>query len=290
MLRYGVVVGPTLRAWELDCVRELEASGSAQLALVVRHGGIPYITDTHPYDALAERSGARTQGTYGWLELARKTDAIVTVDPHIDAYGWIPDVHDANLDFLLLFGPSSIGAPIENSARFGVWTFAHGDLAKYESSAPGFWELYHGKELTAGFLLARCGSEKGSVTLKSAYLATVRRSFRINVDSICSLMAKWPALVCRNIEDGVADYFSGEPVARPAVYFGWPNLIQTAAVSALQAQKRAREYLRSRLFSIDWNVGVLDRSPSDFIGKNERPKAKYLFQGNSRTYVADPFV
>ncbi|HZZ00744.1 MAG TPA: hypothetical protein VFE36_14345, partial [Candidatus Baltobacteraceae bacterium] len=207
-----------MRAWELDCVRELEVSGLAQLALVVRHGGIPNRYN-RAYDDFAERSGARTQGVYAWLELARKTESILTVDPDIDDSAWIDPVREAGLDFILLFGPGAIGAPFERSSRYGVWTFAHGDLARYEALVPGFWELYQRRELTAGFLLKQSGRENGGIPLKSAYLATVRHSFQKNADAICSLMAKWPALVCRNIQEGVADYFADAPLPKPPRQF-----------------------------------------------------------------------
>jgi hypothetical protein len=275
----------------LDCVRDLDASGVAQLALVVGHGSIP-VRDkrTRAFNQLAEQSGARTQGLYGWLELARMTESLVQVDPAIDEQTWKRHVADANLDFLLLFGPASFGIALQNSARYGVWTFAHGDLTRFASAAPGFWELYRGEEITAGFLLKQSGTESPGIALKSAYQSTIRRSFGKNVDTICSLMAKWPALVCRNIQDGVADYFSDEPLPRPSQDFEWPNWSQTAAVRLLEARTRAQETLRSRLFSIDWNVGVVKGSPSDFIGTNKRPKAKYLFRTDPYSYVADPFV
>lgn len=289
MLRFGAIVGPSLRAWELECVRELEASGLAQLACIVRHRGVRGRAGvSREYDRLAELSGAQTQGRYDWLELARTTDSIVTVDAKTSQRQWQRDVASRNLDFLLLFGPEAIGAALRESARLGVWAFAHGDHARFACAAPGFWEIYRGCELTAGFLVRRTSSECPGIALKSVHLATIRNSFRKNADSICSLMAKLPALVCRNIEDGVAEYFSDEPMAPAPEYYGWPNAAQTAAVRLLQAQTRTREYLRSRLFSIDWNVGLLNQSPSDFIGKDVRPRASYLFRGNPYDYIADP--
>src|SRR6185312_11260053 len=150
MLRYGVIVGPTLRAWELESVHHLEASALAQLVLIVRHHGIRNEASTIAYDSLAERSGARMLGRYDWLELARLTDSIVTVDSDTGDERWKHDVAAAGVDFLLLFGPVAIGEPVQQCARFGVWSFAHGDLPRFESAVPGFWELYYGHDLTAG--------------------------------------------------------------------------------------------------------------------------------------------
>lgn len=289
MLRYGVIVGPMLRAWELDCVHHLEASGLAQLAVVVRHHGVRNEASAAAYDAFAEQSGARMLGQYGWLELARLTTAILTVDSDLDNERLKREVAAADPDFLLLLGPSALGEILRQSARLGVWSFAHGDLPRFESSVPGFWELYYGHDLTAGHLLKHGGGDD-RIPLKSANLATVRRSFATNADAICSLMAKWPALVCRNVKDGVAEYLSGEPLPPPVERFGWPNVVQTAAVRARQAQKTVREYLRARLFSVDWNVGIIDGAPSDFIGKDARPRARYLFKGNPYDYIADPCI
>ena len=48
-----------------------------------------------------------------------------------------------DLDVVLRFGFNIIKGPILESARFGVWSFHHGDNQYYRGGPPYFWELYN---------------------------------------------------------------------------------------------------------------------------------------------------
>lgn len=71
------------------------------------------------------------------------------------------------LDVLVRFGFNILRGDILQAARYGVWSFHHGDNDFYRGAAPYFWELYEGnplsgvilqvlsEELDAGFVLCK---------------------------------------------------------------------------------------------------------------------------------------
>ena len=52
-----------------------------------------------------------------------------------------------NLDVILRFGFRIIRGPILQTARYGVWSFHHGDNREYRGGPPMFWEMYEGSPL-----------------------------------------------------------------------------------------------------------------------------------------------
>lgn len=49
-----------------------------------------------------------------------------------------------HLDVMLRFGFRIIRGPILETARYGVWSFHHGDNREYRGGPPMFWEMYEG--------------------------------------------------------------------------------------------------------------------------------------------------
>jgi len=64
----------------------------------------------------------------------------------------VAQVRSANIDVLFRFGFRIIRGEILSSAKYGVWSFHHGDNREYRGSAPGFWELYEGNPATGTIL------------------------------------------------------------------------------------------------------------------------------------------
>ena len=54
-------------------------------------------------------------------------------------------IKHADLDVLIRFGFSIVGGDVLTSARYGMWSFHHGDNRFYRGGPPGVWELIKGK-------------------------------------------------------------------------------------------------------------------------------------------------
>ena len=82
-------------------------------------------------------------------------------------------IRAAELDVLLRFGFNIIKGPILESARYGVWSFHHGDNQHFRGGPPYFWELYRDAPLSG--IILQILSEKldaGRVLYRS-YTKTV---------------------------------------------------------------------------------------------------------------------
>lgn len=90
----------------------------------------------------------------------------------------IERVRAADLDVLLRFGFRIIRGEILASARYGVWSFHHGDSRRYRGGPAFFWEMYEGdpvtgttlqilnEELDAGRVIYRSHSATDPVSLR----------------------------------------------------------------------------------------------------------------------------
>jgi hypothetical protein len=61
-------------------------------------------------------------------------------------------IRACNLDVLIRFGFNILRGEILQAARFGVWSFHHGDNERYRGSPAGFWEIYEGNPLSGAML------------------------------------------------------------------------------------------------------------------------------------------
>jgi hypothetical protein len=79
-------------------------------------------------------------------------------------------IRAANLDVLLRFGFNIVRGGILEAARYGVWSYHHGDNERFRGGPPGFWEIVEGAE-TSGVLLQRLSDELdgGFVLCKSTF-------------------------------------------------------------------------------------------------------------------------
>jgi hypothetical protein len=98
----------------------------------------------------------------------------ITVSPHrnghVDRFAAadVERIRDLDLDILLRHGFGILKGDILDAARFGIWSFHHGDNTVNRGSPPGFWESAYSEpmtgatlqilteELDGGNVIARC--------------------------------------------------------------------------------------------------------------------------------------
>jgi len=75
-----------------------------------------------------------------------------------------------NLDVLIRFGFNSLDGNILRAARYGVWSFHHGDNEYYRGGPPHFWELVEGSGLSGALLQVQTEDRDAELVLcKSLY-------------------------------------------------------------------------------------------------------------------------
>ena len=171
-LRFGIMcAGDELQYWQSLCVEQLLETGVARLALLIIDANARRPDDWLHKSAqiLASRSilWSVYQKLYPWsfLPCNRPVDMrrIFARVPRIlcktaekrGEFFRLEDVSQIkghNLDFILRFAFGIIRGDILESARYGVWSFHHGDERKYRGSPPGFWEVYQGDPVVGAIL------------------------------------------------------------------------------------------------------------------------------------------
>jgi len=84
----------------------------------------------------------------------------------------IEKIQSKNLDVLLRFGFNILHGEILTSARYGVWSYHHGDNEFYRGGPPHFWELYEKAPLSGVVLQILTEELDGGVVLCKSLFAT----------------------------------------------------------------------------------------------------------------------
>jgi hypothetical protein len=295
VLKYAAIFGYEPKAWQLACVRELESSGLARLTCVVSDNDSTSRFSSRPsaYERFCATLKLPSQADCALADVcAQGGDDLtrVVLSPSDSPEVCRTRIRSLDLDFFLLFSNERLGRVFQPEAKYGVWYFAHSDLARFSSAAPCFWEIYHNHNVTGALLLKLDRSDSAGIVLKSGYLPTQDASFERSVETVFSLLPRWPARVCWDIAHGAASYLQDKPIPHAPARHGNPTAAQIAGLKMLEAKNRVRDYLRETFYPVEWNVGRVKETPSDFIGRDVRADVTYLYPRRNGRFVADPCV
>lgn len=84
----------------------------------------------------------------------------------------IERIRDRQLDVLLRFGFNILRGDILTAARYGVWSYHHGDGDYYRGGPSCFWELYEGNPLTGTMLQVLTEDLDAGTVLQKGLFAT----------------------------------------------------------------------------------------------------------------------
>src|SRR6266852_658239 len=65
----------------------------------------------------------------------------------------VEEIRQYDLDFILKFSDGIIEDKLLDTARYGVWSFHHGDPYSSQDSPRCFWEIYHNDAVTRAALV-----------------------------------------------------------------------------------------------------------------------------------------
>jgi hypothetical protein len=84
----------------------------------------------------------------------------------------IAAIRDRNLDVILRFGFNIIRGEILESAKYGVWSYHHGDNDWYRGGPSHFWEMYENHAVSGVLLQVLSDELDGGMVLCKSWLAT----------------------------------------------------------------------------------------------------------------------
>ena len=210
--------GTTLATWQARCLEQLMALDGVEPRLLI-------IDADHQLPGTGKRRLGRLGDLrllawrlYGRLvdyptavsskpvDLGHRLDHLPTVHCHMtrpDPYSEyfsdadVASIREHRLDFILRFAFGVVRGDILETARYGVWSFHHGDMDAYRGGPPCFWEIYNGEPVTGAVLQRLTERLDGGVPLYRGYFRTDPESYVRNRDAVHMASADWPARVCR---------------------------------------------------------------------------------------------
>jgi len=233
LLRVGVMLDSwTVPAWTAKVLEEVEQSGAAQVSLVImnqrkrrslreRLRQIPahglYLL-YHRLDRKIIRALLRIrQDAFDTIDvsalLAGKPVLEVTpiqkrVVQRFDETS-LEQIRAAQLDVLLRFGFGILKGEILSAARYGIWSYHHGDNRQYRGGPPMFWEMYEGNPVAGVTLQQLTEKLDGGQVLYRSFAKTNELSLYLNRNRN---YLKGASLVARRLRDLRAygwDYIAG---------------------------------------------------------------------------------
>ena len=121
-----------------------------------------FATPFHPTDVHSLLAGARV------IDVVPLRNGVVHRFNEAD----IAAVKRDSLDVIVRFGFNSLSGEILSAARYGVWSYHHGDNNKYRGGPAGFWEMYERNPLTAAILQILSDDIDGGQVIYRSYGAT----------------------------------------------------------------------------------------------------------------------
>jgi len=212
-LRVGILLDAGApAAWIARIVRDIQASDQAQVVAVIRSDGappaarvalVPRVLRTL-YDAFDARAFAIAHDPFAPASLSEVLGEAVVIavapPPRGEPEGFADEelaaIEAQRLDVALQLGARRLGGRTLAIARFGVWSYQHGDARANLGGPAGSWEVMTHAPVTASALHQRTGT--GARTLYESWSATDPISVRRNR---ANLYWKASAFVMRALRD-----------------------------------------------------------------------------------------
>lgn len=307
VLRLGIMCnGPVLEAWQARCLEHLLKVQGVEPALVILRGA------ADPPRRVGLRQRWRAAGLafiYRALVTpralcARKVDVsdvlgslpTVVCTPErrgrfSEHFGEadLEEIRSHRLDVILRFGFGIIRGGILDAARFGVWSFHHGDEAHYRGGPPAFWEIYGGDPLTGAVLQRLTDRLDGGVILHKGHFRTISSSYAANLDGVKLGSADWAARVARDLLNGRTEIADGPPSPSEAPLYRAPTNVQALVFCGRLLRNYVAAQLRNLFRADEWAVGVVDAPAARFIEPSFRPRVRWISPAHRGGFLADPF-
>ncbi len=313
-LRFGILCsGTVFQHWQAEALRLLIGHGHQPVLLIV--DGRKMVQRSRLQGLFHRKKGTLL---YSVLENRLfKPDARKTVDMSVDLSGVavlecqvekkgyseyfnegdIRHIRSFSPDFLLRLGFGIIRGEILEAARFGVWSFHHGDEMKYRGGPAGFWEIYRGDPVSGALLQRLTDRLDGGVILRKGWLKTVHHSYRENIDRLLTVSSAWPVQVADQLSvmqpaDERTPDMAGELSHTSAPILKVPGNFRMLAFLLKLFRNRLAFYFDALFRAEQWNVAVIGKPVEQVALSNVALKPEelnWLPGPGKEGYFADPF-
>ena len=302
-IRFGILgPGTAFRAWQVRSIEALLAQPGVQLGLLMLPGAgrrsprpiRPGPRDRFLFRTYGELVRPRAFWTVDMAHRLRDIDVLrlhgSTADqsaPPLDE-SELRRIQDHDLDFILRFDATNARG-ILRAARYGVWSFRHDEGFREGGGPPGFWEIYNGESVVETRLLRLTDRHGEDIVLRRGFFKTALHSWTRTIDEVCFGSARWPTLVCRDIQSGRADHLEGVPPAIDSAVPRRPTDTETLRFLARQTRNAIRRADKGLRHHEEWSIGIVEAPIAAFLEPTDRLEVRWLRPPGDGRFVADPF-
>jgi hypothetical protein len=314
MLRIGIMLDSYVSsAWVARIVEDIQASGFAQIELVVlntppapqakvsftkrlrNHWKLTLYHRYEQWDYRRNKTEPDAKAPADLSTLLRNVPAI-TVHPLRKGFtDRIPEdelesIRSYNLDVLFRFGFRIIRGGILSAARCGVWSIHHDDNLEYRGGPPLFWEIYERNPVSGTILQILTDSLDGGHVIYRGHSSTEMSSLYRNRNPIYWKTAEFALRRLRDLDSRGMEYIESlatyrEDAAYTRGIYRTPDTPKMARFLAGLFYGSARARLRAR--KPQWFLAI--RRRTDARSFNDAAGYKPMLPPKDRFY-ADPFL
>ena len=308
VLRVGVMLDSyTVPLWIRRILEEIAAAPFADLVLVIIDASTPPPA-RRPLRERLRTLGAtafsryqsfdyrRTRSPFDAFEMTDVSDLLteaIHVLPVNNPYAHtfheadIEQIRANQLDVLLRLGFRVVRGEILNCARYGVWSFHHGDNTRYRGGPPLFWELYEGTPISGSVLEILTEDPGAGSVIYRSYSATDLCSLYRNRNAVYWKTAHFVIRCLRDLytngfHDLLTQYLDDETQDLGRIY-RTPSLLQMARFSGRVAKRSIPSKIRLATSREQWFVALRDK-------RADAGESMVFMESPSDRFYADPCI
>jgi hypothetical protein len=252
-LKIGVLLdSPVNSAWVFSVLQTIASSEYSKLALVILNGAKPRpLTFRKKLRLRWERGLFNRYSQWDYRRYRTLPDAfeqrdcsplfssseIRTVTPIQKGFSdrfpepEVDYVRSLDLDVMIRFGFRIVKGGILTAARFGMWSYHHGDNDEYRGGPPLFWEIYERNPVSGSILQVLDENLDGGVVLYKSWSATNLHSLFTNRNQLYWKTAQFVPRCLKSL------YAGGWESLERSVHYGKPGAYSKAIYKTPKAPR-----------------------------------------------------
>lgn len=204
-------------------------------------------------------------------------------------------LRDLRPDFILRFSYGILRGDVLDIARYGVWSYHHGDPVKFRGQPPGFWEIVNESSVAGAVLQVLSNELDAGKILHHGFFQVTPQSYAKTRDTLYMGASPWVRRVCADIQlNGWPINVEGGSIETGPIYKQPTNKVMVRYFwITIKAFFRAQ--FTYRFHRQNWNCAVVPASASVVAGlsgqemQREALKKAVWMKPKKGEFYADPF-
>jgi len=309
ILHFGIMTyGMVLSKWQYECIKLLNDSGIAKVVLIINDASVNQkkssfgtklrnYTNKHAFYKLSSRFLFKVPA-FEHIAVADVLNDIGLLNCTTTKKGKfseyfteedIEQISNYKLDFILRFGFNIIRGDILEVAKYGVWSYHHGNELKFRGGPTGFWQIFKDNKFN-GVVLQKLNNliDAGVIINRRSY-QTVLHSYSEHINKLLMQSTDMPLQVCKQIISGDETSFKKEHSSSKAPMYRLPNNWKMIKFHLILLRNRINFHI-DRLFKQEhWDIGVAKVVGKELPITTDFNNVNWLELRKGSKYAADSF-